>query len=55
MEETFRHFDIDIEEDKIEEVINQVDRFQKGSLEIEDFCEAFDKVFSLYLKMKSLA
>jgi Ca2+-binding EF-hand superfamily protein len=54
LEETFKHFDIEADESQVDEIINQVDRFQKGYLEMEDFCEAFDKVFSLYLKMKNL-
>lgn len=34
LEETFKHFDIVIEEGQVDEIINQVDRFQKGYLEI---------------------
>lgn len=49
LKQTIAHFNPAIDSKDVEEIVDGVDKFQKQSLELEEFCEVFERVFSLVL------
>jgi Ca2+-binding EF-hand superfamily protein len=51
---TLAHFNANIDGREVESVIEGVDKFQKQALELEEFCEVFEKLFSILMEYEQV-